>query len=487
MHEGPVTTTADPPVTCGRAGVTSWLVAGCTLAALGLRLACMHESFFGDELFTHQVSGQAGFGGMLSDVCSPLEITPPLFFVVAWVFARLGDPFVWLRMVSVLSSTAMVPLLCLLGRRTMGRAAGVVAGAFWAVNPMAIFYGVEARAYALMDMLVVLATLAMLRALQTRDWRSWAAVTLAFAGCMYAHYTSVFVLLSLAAWALITHRHQWRALLVSMAVAAILFVPWLPWMRIDMASPYQKIYNFMLPFSPRVVVEQTVRALTQGPFVTISWVPVALVGTAGLLALAGFVRCLRDGIPATTWLLVVLAVAAPTGLIVQSLIGDDMYAARNTLSSLPAALLLLAGLLVALPRLWAGVGLALALAGFAFGAARGLDPANQRPAYREVARFIAERAEPGNRVIEVTWFDGPPANALRVHLPAGLAYGRVPNRDGLAHEMRRGVRSFVAYAAIGLVPEEGRTPPSIPGYRLVETRSWPGVWECGVAMYESEP
>jgi hypothetical protein len=26
--------------------------------------------------------------------------------------------------------------------------------------------------------------------------------------------------------------------------------------------------------------------------------------------------------------------------------------------------------------------------------------------------------------------------------------------------------------------------PIIPGYRLLETRAWPGVWQCRVALYE---
>lgn len=471
----------------GTEGRAPWLVAGFTLLALGLRLAGMGESFFGDELFTLKVSGQAGFRGMLADVCSPLEITPPLFFVVAWAFARLGDPFVWLRMVSVLCSTATVPLLFLLGRRTMGGMAGVVAGGFWALSPMAIFYGVEARAYALMTMLVVLATLAMLRALRMRDWWSWAAVTLAFDGCMYTHYTSVFVLVCLAAWALITHRHQWRALLVSMAAAALLFAPWLPWMRVDLASPYQKIFNVMLPISPRVVFEQTLRALTQGPYVEMSWVPVVLVGMAGLLGVGGLLLGRRNGIPATTWLLVVLTLAAPVGLIVQSLIGDDMYAARNASSSLPAAFLLLSGLLVALPRPWAGIGLALAVSGFAFGAARGLDPANQRPAFRQAARFIEERAEPGDRVIEVTIFSGPPSTALRVHLCGERSFERVPDPMRLAQAMQEPRRSFVAFTTGGSMAFGDAAAPSLPGYRLVETRAWPGVWRCRVAVYEPEP
>ena len=105
-------------------------------------------------------------------------------------------------MPSLLAGVATVPLVYVLGRADGGRAAALAGTALFALSPFAIFYASEARAYALMTLLVVLSTLSLLRALETNDRRWWAAFTLLPAAAMYAHYTAVFVLAAQAGWAL---------------------------------------------------------------------------------------------------------------------------------------------------------------------------------------------------------------------------------------------------------------------------------------------
>ena len=74
----------------------------------------------------------------------------------------------------------------LLGTRTVGRAAALAGTAFFALSPFAIFYATEARAYALMTLLVVLSTLVLLRALETNERRWWVALALLEAAAMYS-------------------------------------------------------------------------------------------------------------------------------------------------------------------------------------------------------------------------------------------------------------------------------------------------------------
>lgn len=458
-----------------------WVIAGITILAAGLRIAGLHESFYGDELFTYEIALRGGLPEVLAGVRSNLEITPPLFFVLTWLFGKVGDPFVSLRVVSLLCSTATVPLLYLLGRRTMGWGAGLVAGAFWALSPMALFYGIEARSYALMNMLMVLAALAVLRALDSQGWGWWAVVTVIYTAGVYTNYTCIFVLAALAAWALVTHRDKWRHLLVSLAVAVLLYLPWLPSMIDDRNAPNQKIYNFLMPTTPRVVVNESIRALAQGPYLQMSMIPTVLLGLAAFVALAGLVVRLmtigKAALPATTVLVLLMAVAAPIGLLTQSLIGDDMYGGRNLTSSLPAAYLLFAGLLVALPRVWRAVGMVLAFAGFIVGAARTFQVENQRPNYRQVGQFIEQQAQPGAGVVEIMPFSGPPSNALRIHLDPSLRYQRVPVPAEIPQAMEQPAPQY--FVVMLNVP-----PPEIPGYRRVEARTFPGVVTFQVGVYE---
>lgn len=232
-----------------RVSSAAFAVGGITLVALALRLAAFDESFFGDELFTYEIATRPDLHAVLEGVRSNLEITPPGYFVVAWVFQQLGDPLVWLRVPSLLAGVATVPLVYVLGLRTVGREAALVGAGLFALSPLAIYYATEARAYALMTLLVVLSTLALLRAIETNDWRWWAALALLDAGAMYSHYTSVFVLAAQAGWALFTRRELVHALLVAHAGAALLYLPWLPSLLEDQDAPAQKVMALFAPFT----------------------------------------------------------------------------------------------------------------------------------------------------------------------------------------------------------------------------------------------
>ena len=65
-------------------------VAAITLLALAVRLAGLDESVFGDELFTYEIATRPGFGDMLDGVSGPLEISPPLYFVLRLAGGEAG-------------------------------------------------------------------------------------------------------------------------------------------------------------------------------------------------------------------------------------------------------------------------------------------------------------------------------------------------------------------------------------------------------------
>jgi mannosyltransferase len=109
-----------------------------------------------------------------------------------------------LKLVSLLTGAATIPLVYLLGRCTVSAAAGLVAAALAAGCPFLIYYSSEARPYALMVFLVLVATLALLQALASPGWGWWGVYALAACAAAYTHFTSVFVLVVLFLWALVT-------------------------------------------------------------------------------------------------------------------------------------------------------------------------------------------------------------------------------------------------------------------------------------------
>src|SRR5215218_3094953 len=91
------------------------VVAALTALGLGLRLALLGQSLFADELSTWRIVSTHGLGGVVSTVHSDAEITPPLYFVLAWLTTRLDLTPELLRAPSFLAGVAAIPLVYLLG------------------------------------------------------------------------------------------------------------------------------------------------------------------------------------------------------------------------------------------------------------------------------------------------------------------------------------------------------------------------------------
>ena len=166
----------------GRRLAAPALVGLLTAAGLALRLAVAHQSLFADELSTYWIVTAHDLGGVLSTVHSNAEITPPLYFVAAWLATQISHAPELLRAPSLIAGTATIPLVYLLGMRTLGRAAALVAMALTAVAPFMVYYSAEARGYGVMMALTVLSTLAMLIAVDCGRARWWVVYALASAG-----------------------------------------------------------------------------------------------------------------------------------------------------------------------------------------------------------------------------------------------------------------------------------------------------------------
>jgi hypothetical protein len=471
-------------------------VGGITLLAIALRLAAFDESFFGDEMFTYVISTRPDLHAVLAGVRSDLEITPPLYFVVAWAFQKLGDPFTFLRLPSLLAGVATVPLVYLLGLQTVGRRAALVATGLFALSPLAIYYATEARAYALMTLLLVLSTIVLLRAIETNDRRWWAALALLAAGAMYTHYTAIFVLATQAGWALFAHRQLVRPLLLTHGAAALLYLPWLPFLAEDSDAPAQKAITFLDPFRTSSAVRHLARLADGGPYAPLTDLPgtlaLVLLAAAAAIGLGGLVwRARRAGprsVPSRIVLIAMLAVAAPVWAALYSAITDDLFVARNLISSLPALALAFAVLLTALPRALAVPAVVAAIAALALGAAGTLERSGQRPAYEEAAAWVEDRARPSDIVLDTPLFPPPPGLAFRVHLDSDQAVYTV---NSLQDQEQQAVHAAlesggrIIYVHPDLYLFRDFDPPLVARrFQPVETHSWPGFQGLTAVVYE---
>ena len=120
----------------------------------------------------------------------------------------------------MIAGTATIPLVYLLGLRTVGRRAALVATAATALAPFMVYYSAEARAYGVMILAVRVSTLAMLLALDTGRARWWVVYAVAACAAVYSHYTCVFVLGAQWVWVMWAHPEARRAAVIATAAAA---------------------------------------------------------------------------------------------------------------------------------------------------------------------------------------------------------------------------------------------------------------------------
>ena len=384
----------------------AWLVlAGITVVGFAFRVAGIDESLYGDERFTHAIVTQNGLGGIWHDVYTT-SVTPPLHYYLAELATRLpGDDTVQLRLPSLILGTAAIPLVFLFGRRAGGLAVGLVAAALLALDPFAIFFSTEARAYELQVFLILVATLALLRATDGGRGACWAVWAIASSAAMWTHYTSLFVLLVLPAWALWA-RPAYRRPVVLWGLAAIaLWLPWVPGYLNQSDNPGVDAFDFWAAKDVRSGLGYPVRVLLGNPFVALrdvpGWPALLVAGGVAALAVAALVArrpARRGGAPerSVVVLVVALAVATPLATLLYGLVGPSLYLARNLQASQPAMVVLVAlvvcGLARRVPR-GALVPIAVVMAvGLGLVTARSNEARYQRPPFAEAARYLDANA-----------------------------------------------------------------------------------------------
>jgi uncharacterized membrane protein len=442
----------------------------------------MHQSLLGDEVWTYQDIAGRSLLSVLRNLHTGAENSPPLFFVLAWFSAKLGDPTIWIRLPSLILGTATLPLIYLLGRETVGRTAGWIGAAVVAASPFSTYYGIEARAYATMAFFVTLSTLALVIAVRTSSRRWWTVYALATAAAAYTHYTSVFVLGAQAVWSLWACRDRLRGPLIAGGVAALLYVPWLPHLR----GKELGVIGLLEPLSFHNVVRDLMRPIPGYPYAPPRAIPtvVGLVALttcavmgAGALATRRFqIRTGSAAGPTHMALIIALAMATPVGLLFYSLLATDLWTARGLYASVPAAALLLGACLTALPTWRRSAAVTVVMVTLVFGTIRAISPSWARPPYRAIAAYLDRVARPGDPIIMIESFLGPaiPAQFHKPHLLLNFPTGW--------RSVRPGQTVYLVFDdAIGRALKAGIPRPQ--GFRLVARTHYVGLASTELLTY----
>lgn len=431
-----------------------------TLAGLGLRISRYGQSLFADEISTLWIVRNNDLSGVISTVKTDAEISPPLYFVLAWFSTKLGSAPELVRLPSLIAGVLSIPLVYVLALTLANRRAAMVAATVMALSPFMIYYSGEGRNYAVMVFLVVISTLSMVIAARG-GWRwLWAVYALSSCLALYSHYTAVFVLFGQFLWLVWAHPRARRPALLANVAVLIGFLPWLPGFRADGDSPTTALANQLLPFNFSTAVDSvlfwSVGAANNfvlklddmpGPLA------LALIAAALIVALAGIViravsepgfRAKLVSPPAGIVLIVVLTLATPVGETLYSLVETGILGSRNLNASWPGLAMLL-GLLVTSAGATTGlVATVLLVAGYGTAAVKSVSTGTATPNYRAAAEFIEENAEPGDVVVDIFTAYSTPVSLtpLDVYLPQtrpefrpGLPEGPPPYLTGVPPEV----------------------------------------------------
>ncbi len=152
----------------------------------------------------------------------------PLHFLLAWAIAHLGLGLEGLRILSAAFAVASLPVVAALGARLAGRRQALVATVLVAASWTFLFHGVYGRMYSLFLFTSALSYLALLRAVERGDRRSWALWALAILATVATHPYGAIVLTTQGVFVLVARRDRLRQAIAAFAVVGVLGIPfWL--------------------------------------------------------------------------------------------------------------------------------------------------------------------------------------------------------------------------------------------------------------------
>ncbi|MCB8921689.1 MAG: glycosyltransferase family 39 protein [Ardenticatenaceae bacterium] len=208
-----------------------WALIVLLLAGTLLRLTLLgSKSFWLDEANALRVS-HLGQGVLWEGKGEGYH--PPLFYMALEQWAELGEDEATLRLLAVIPSALSIPLLYLLGKKLLGKEAATTAVALMAFSPLLVWYAQEARPYALLGLLGLVAMLAAAYLRNQFHVFWWVALMISLTGGLYLHYFAVFIiplvlLLLMASWA--AKQASWAgtiAILTAVATSLTAYWPWL--------------------------------------------------------------------------------------------------------------------------------------------------------------------------------------------------------------------------------------------------------------------
>jgi len=232
----------------GHRSASNWFPLLVMLLALGVRLQQLtyHSLWFDEAMSVHWAR---------SDVARIVEVSmnlvedrlPPLYYLLLHGWRAVwGDGELAVRLPSALLGALLVPVVYRLAADVLDRRTGALAAVLVALNPFLVWYGQEARMYALAVLLSTLGTWCFVQAVSAsgRGWCGpladargsergperagwWLGYGLCVLAGLYTHLYTAFVLPAHALYLVLNRRNRavWLAYAGTLVIVAALYTP----------------------------------------------------------------------------------------------------------------------------------------------------------------------------------------------------------------------------------------------------------------------
>ena len=493
----------------------AWALLAVTLLGAALRFAALGtKTLWLDEAFSLWMARHGPLD--LFAWLVRIDHHPPLYYLLLhWWSEWWGDTPTALRSLSALTSTLAIPFFALAAAKLVGPRAALVAALLLAISPFHLRYAQEARMYGALTLAaaVMLYALAHLLTAKVDSGRrvgwAWALMAGGEAAAMLTHNTATVTVplaLNMAVGGLwlmqrrgrhgelsgLEDREFWRAWVLSQLGAFILWSPW-AWGFVRQAQVVDGDFWIAPP-----AIWDVWMALGNLTFAHLpDWLPLRDYWSwlaLGLVVWGAWVWRRAAGV---TWLLLALWLVPPAIELLVSLRRPIFYDRTLIWTTLPYYLLIARGMMM--PCVWAKRARAgwLVLTLILFSTLGVLGVRNyygnfEKEDWDEVARFVAEQAEPQELILfHASWAELPfdyyyqeAAPPLAQHgVPADLFEAGTLEPPMRVQDAQR-VRELVAGRdQIWLVYSHWwYTDPDAlllavlgQGFVVAEEREWPGI------------
>ncbi|MEX1006724.1 MAG: glycosyltransferase family 39 protein [Acidimicrobiia bacterium] len=223
-----MTATATPSAAVAtRSALPTYLVAAeAVLAAVLMSYTLGRQSLWFDETATAALVHRSLWSAIRYAVANEPMTSLYLLVLRTWSLP-FGESEVALRSFSVIFGVALVPAMYALTARLFTDRTALVAGLLTAVSATVVAEAQQARQYALVLLLVALATLCFVRAVEIGTQQSWLLYALVAAVAVYAQILVLFVVAghALSLLALQKSDVRWRSVLVAAGGFTLAMIP----------------------------------------------------------------------------------------------------------------------------------------------------------------------------------------------------------------------------------------------------------------------